>query len=66
MGKRAKKQAETKPQPRCYICEDAIAADAGVYRNISRGDRKGERVGPLCEECLAHAERHCVVEPEGQ
>lgn len=66
MAKRAKKKSEKNSQIQCYFCEDAIAADTGVYRTVSRGDRKGQRVGPLCGECLAHAEQHCVVEQEAK
>jgi len=66
MGKRSKKRDVGQSQPKCYLCEEPLSEGSNTYRTVSRGDRKGQRVGPWCVECLTHAERHCVVEPEEQ
>lgn len=53
---------ETPPgPPRCWCCEGDTDRP-GVMRVVSRGDRAGETVGPLCDDCESFMERNVLVE----
>lgn len=57
-------QAEPTAKKRiCYVCEDGLLEEQDVFRVIARGDRKGDRIGPLCTDCVQHMERHVLLEP---
>lgn len=62
MAKKAKAK-EAPPQRRCYVCEDPLPDGVGEHRVIARGERKGEKVGPLCADCVAASEQAVLLEP---
>jgi hypothetical protein len=47
--------------PSCWCCEGKTDRP-NVMRVVSRGDRKGDTVGPLCDDCEQFMERNVLVE----
>jgi hypothetical protein len=54
---------EKKPNtpPPCWCCE-GVTERPNVMRVVSRGDRKGDTVGPLCDDCERFMEANVLVE----
>lgn len=47
--------------PKCWCCEGATER-TDVKRVVSRGERKGDTVGPLCDDCEKFMEANVLVE----
>jgi len=46
---------------RCYVCEEPTNR-ADVFRVISRGDKQGTKVGPLCADCESFMYTNALLE----
>lgn len=47
--------------PPCWCCEGATERP-NVMRVVSRGERKGDTVGPLCDDCERFMEANVLIE----
>lgn len=47
--------------PPCWCCEGATDRP-NVMRVVSRGERKGDTVGPLCDDCERFMEANVLIE----
>lgn len=47
--------------PKCWCCEQATDRP-NVMRIVSRGERKGDTVGPLCDDCEQFMEQHVLIQ----
>ncbi len=61
VSKQETKSEQPAKQPRCWCCEGATERP-NVMRVVSRGERKGDTVGPLCDDCERFMEQHVLVE----
>lgn len=52
---------ELQQAEKCYCCENPPER-SGVFREVIRGDRKGDTVGPLCDDCERFMEQHVLIE----
>lgn len=62
--KAAEPTAETAEEPKpvpCWCCNEKTDRP-NVMRTVSRGDRKGDVVGPLCDDCEQFMEANVLVE----
>jgi hypothetical protein len=46
---------------KCWCCEQATDRP-NVMRIVSRGERKGDTVGPLCDDCEQFMEANVLIE----
>lgn len=46
---------------KCWCCEGKTDRP-DVMRVVSRGDRKGDTIGPLCDDCERFMEANVLVE----
>lgn len=61
MSKENTQDATTVQPPKCWCCE-GVTERPNVMRVVSRGDRKGDTVGPLCDDCERFMEANVLIE----
>lgn len=44
----------------CYGC-DCEVEPPGVFRELARGPREGQKIGPLCKDCEDHMESQVLL-----